>query len=187
MRSVYKNALAMMGISPDRVLSLPDDQAYRINDVVYPTPLTRQPWVKSPLAIGVLDDLREHADPSTIGPEKLFVSRNTWDLRRLMNEQDVFALLEQYGYVLVHPEQYNFAQQIALFSRARVVVATLGAAVSNIVFAPGGVKLLSLTTEFMCDDFYWDLVSHKDGQYFSLHGKACAPERGMQYPILLST
>ena len=106
-------------------MSLPD-QAYRISDVIYPTPLTRQPWVKSPLAIEVLEGLRTHSDPATIGSQKLFVSRNTWNTRQLVNEDAVFALLEQNGYVLAHPEKYTFAQQIALFSNARIVIGTLG-------------------------------------------------------------
>ena len=185
MRTVYKDSLAMMGISADRVLSLPDDKAYRMHEVIYPTPLTAQPWVKSPLAIGVLESLRKYADPSTARPEKLFVSRNGWGNRRLLNEEDVLAVIRQYGYVVVQPEQYSFAQQISIFSKARIIIGTLGAAISNLVFSPSGVKLLSLTTELMGDDFFWDLVSLKQGQYVSLHGKASEPEKGMHSDFVI--
>ena len=37
----------------------------------------------------------------------------------------------------------------------------------------------------MGDDFFWDLISHKKGQYFSLHGKASAPERGMHSDFVI--
>ena len=30
----------------------------------------------------------------------------------------------------------------------------------------------TMTTEFMQDDFFWDLIDHKDGRYISLHGTA---------------
>jgi capsular polysaccharide biosynthesis protein len=65
------------------------------------------------------------------------------------------------------------------FSDATCVVGNLGAGLTNIAFAPQGVKLLALATEFMHDDFYWDLMAHKQGPYFCLHGKATKPEMGM--------
>jgi hypothetical protein len=178
MRKVYADSLAMMGIAPKCILPLPDE-AYRIADVVYPTPMTVQPWVKSPAIVEILEALSRYAGSPTPAPERLFVSRNGWGGRTLLNEAAVLKVLDNKGFVVVQPETLSFVQQIQIFSRARQVIGTLGAALSNIAFAPTGVKLLALTTEQMCDDFFWDLVSLKGGQYISVHGRAAEPTRGM--------
>jgi hypothetical protein len=178
MRAVYADSLAMMNVARDQILFLPDE-TYRVADIIYPTPMTIQPWVKSPAVIRILEGLRQYAEPQIAAAEKLFVSRNAWGNRRLLNESAVLEALDSRGYALIRPETLSFAQQIAAFSRARLVVGTLGAALTNIVFAPTGVRLLALTSERMVDDFYWDLLSLKDGTYTSIHGRASEPERGM--------
>lgn len=179
MRTVYVDSLAMMGVNPDRIILLPDETR-RISDVIYPTPLTIQPWVKSPAVIRILEDLRnKNRLRHTAAPERIFVSRNGWRNRRLLNEDMVFQVLKRRGYVIIQPETLNFAEQISTFSMARLVIGTLGAALSNIVFSQDGVKLLTLAPEQMGDDFFWDLVSLKNGHYTSIHGLSDEPSRGM--------
>ena len=179
LRKVYLDTLAMFGVGASQVLHL-SDVTRRIADVIYPSPMTVQPWVKSPQVIRILEALQRHASDESPRPEKLFVSRNGWSQRRLLNEDAVVEMLNARGYLMIQPETLDIAQQIALFSQARLVIGSLGAALSNIVFGPRGVKLLALTTEHMGDDFFWDLAALKDGYYTSLHGTASEHSKGMQ-------
>jgi capsular polysaccharide biosynthesis protein len=184
MRKVYADTLVMMGVPRDRIVELPDT-TYRVSDVVYPTPLTIQPWVKSAAVIRVLETLRQHGDRHIGSPEKLFVSRAGSGSRQLLNEEAVLEVLASKGYVFVQPETLSVAQQITIFSCARLVIGTLGAGLSNVAFAPTGVRVLALATQHMCDDFFWDLVSLKGGQYTSLHGRATSPDYGMHSDFVI--
>lgn len=179
MRKVYIDTLVAMGVSAESIIFLPDE-TWSIPNLIYPTPLTIQPWVKSPFVVQTLEGLGQALNGvAPNGPERLYVSRNNWYNRRLLNEEPIKELLAARGYIVVHPELYSVSEQITLFSNARLVVGTLGAALTNIVFSRRGVNLLALATERMGDDFYWDLVSLKGGLYTSLHGKATETERGM--------
>jgi hypothetical protein len=37
----------------------------------------------------------------------------------------------------------------------------------------------------MQDDFFYDLISHKQGQYFCLHGRSEDPAAGMNSPFTI--
>ncbi|MBL7309171.1 glycosyltransferase family 61 protein, partial [Escherichia coli] len=78
------------------------------------------------------------------------------------------------------PEEMTLYQQIAAFANAKVVVGNLGGSFSNIVFSPNKLSVVALTTEFMHDDFFFDITSNKKGYYTSIHGKATDPTAGMQ-------
>ncbi|MGE0719049.1 MAG: DUF563 domain-containing protein [Alphaproteobacteria bacterium] len=70
---------------------------------------------------------------------RLFVRRGAVGRRRLLNEDRIAALLAPAGFESVAPGALAFADQMALFRDAAVVVGTHGAALANIVFmAEGG-------------------------------------------------
>jgi hypothetical protein len=59
------------------------------------------------------------------------------------------------------------------------VVGVLGAECANFAFSPQGIRFLGFAPEAMQDDFFWDLASHKNGEYFCVHGAARDPGEGM--------
>lgn len=66
---------------------------------------------------------------------KIIVSRSLARTRRLLNEDWLVKELE--GFELVHLESLTFAEQVAMFSEARVVIAPHGAGLTNLVFGRG--------------------------------------------------
>ncbi len=178
MRQVYTDSLGLLGIPPDRIVRL-ENSSWRAAEVIYASPMTIQPWVKSPEVVRFLNGLRQYRQPDIAGAHRIYVSRNGWGNRRLLNEPEICEVLVARGYKVIQPENYSFTGQIAAFSEAKHIVGTLGAALSNLAFAPDGVKLLALATEFMGDDFFWDLAALKGGSYASIHGRAMEPEKGM--------
>jgi capsular polysaccharide biosynthesis protein len=95
----------------------------------------------------LLRDLRARliADDTTPRMRKLFISRRDAERRRLLNEADVWALLEPRGYERVFMESLTFAEQIALLREARVVVALHGAGLANMLFARDGLHVVELS------------------------------------------
>lgn len=81
-------------------------------------------------------------------PKKLFVSRarvaNSKRATRLANEAQLIEALAQSGFEIVFPEQSPWTEQIAIFSRAAVVVGESGSALHNTLFSPPGATVLCL-------------------------------------------
>lgn len=173
MQQVVTDSLALAGFTGDQVMFV-DGRPRTFERLTVLGEVTQHPVRKSPLAIRYLEDLASGVEPA--GIERIYLSRNLGQRRRLVNEEDAFAVLEKYGYTLVHPEALSFEEQVALFRSATHVVGNMGAGLSNLAFSPIGVTVLALATERMNHDFFYDLVCHKAGRYRGLQGEAVDAE-----------
>ncbi len=82
---------------------------------------------------------------------KVFISRAAAGRRNLTNEAAVLQKLEPLGFERIEAEALSFADQVALFASADIVVGPHGAGLTNIVFcAPG-----SIVVELNYDTFRW--------------------------------
>ncbi|GGG07547.1 glycosyltransferase family 61 protein [Pontibacter amylolyticus] len=67
--------------------------------------------------------------------KRVYISRSKATLRRILNEQELIALLEQYGFITIWAEDLDYRSQIQLFYDAEAVVSSHGAGLTNILFA----------------------------------------------------
>jgi hypothetical protein len=182
MARVYLDSLACAGIEAARVKPT-EGVPLRIRRLIYPHPLTVQPWVKAPLVVRYLEEIRDKVLAATVGhhdqPERIFVHRPHSSRRKLLEQDELMVIARSMGFQVVSPAQLDFRQQVFAFSRARYVVGALGAELANLVFCPRGVALLGLSPRTMQDDFYYDIICHKQGRYLSLHG----PEAGHGFGV----
>lgn len=91
------------------------------------------PVVYYPLAIHLLKSKLVEKKAQKVFPKRIFISRKNLQGRRF-NEDEVFAVLEKFGFASVSPENYTFEEQMALFNGAEYIVAGSGAALSNLLF-----------------------------------------------------
>ena len=178
MQQIYEDSLALFGIRRDQIVEI-GDEFVQVDDLIYPTPMSRHPWHFAPRCIEVLEQVASRVRANPFGFDRLYVSRNRAKTRHLTNEAEIISVVERHGFVVVEPESLSFYQQIGLFRSARLVVGNCGAALTNTAFAGGDVTLFALTTPMMRDDFYPTMMSLKQGRFLSQHGTATAPERGL--------
>ena len=174
MRRVMLDLLAELGIHSDRVVVC-GWEPLKFNELIYPVPTTAAPWVTGPHSARVLEAVRDRVlarRGQLWHAPRLFIWRPETSRRRLRNQADVRDLLEARGYATAMPAVMSFEEQVLTFSAATHIVSTLGAECTNLCFAQTNVHLLGLAPETMHDDFYWDMVSHREGAYASLHGPA---------------
>jgi len=177
MEQVYKDSLAAFGIGSGQLIFL-DWETVCFDELIYPLPMTAHPWTKSLRVVQVLEDLAARYHFDLEGAKRIYVSRNKTSQRRLVNEDAILEIVSKLGFVAVCPEALAFREQVQFFRSAEYIIGNYGAALTNLVFAPRKVSVLALTSQFMQDDFIWDLTSLKDGNYTSLHGKALQPHLG---------
>ena len=75
-------------------------------------------------------------------PKRLFLSRSNTTSRHF-NEEEIFSVLQRYGFVKVFPGEEPFEKQVALFNNAEWIVGGSGAAFSNILFCNSACKAIN--------------------------------------------
>ena len=180
MMQVYADSLKWFGIRPQQ-LRFMHNEIVEAGQLIYPTPLTVQPWIKAPAIVAILEGLADRVGAAHPGPapKKIFINRAPSSRRQLTNADEVRAFFLDRGYTQVTPHQLTFDQQVAAFREATHVAGVLGAECVNFVFSPRGVNFLGLAPQAMQDDFFWDLASLKGGDYFCVHGAPVDPSDGM--------
>lgn len=125
----------------------------------------------SPYAFGELRNqvaLLTEKLPKQEWPEKIYLRRNS-GARKLTNAVELERILIAKNYVIVEPEKLTFIEQAQLFSRAKVIIGSSGAAFANILFAPSNVKIFVIISKYQNTSYwYWQNV-------------ACASEKLLNY------
>lgn len=154
----YKQMLDILNKSNRRVIALEMDKRYVIEQLYYfSCPNLIPPNlidIKKIFPEDVLFDLQsiEYLRSSLITfaaktdfPKRIYISRSQASGRRKFNEDDIFAVLEKYGFVTIYPEKYSITQQIALFNNAEFIVGGAGAALTNLLFCQPSCKVIAFT------------------------------------------
>lgn len=107
-------------------------------------------------------------------PDRLFVSREDTDRRRLRNREPVLERLEKHGFRRVVPSELSFSKQVSLFAGADVVVGPHGAGLSNLLFAEDAA-LIELFGAKVKPTFFL-LAESRGDRYGWVRGGGKAPE-----------
>jgi hypothetical protein len=180
-----RQLLELAGVPLDAVVDAVEHPHVRAETLVVPAPPAMSE-VNPPWAVQWLRDrLLPRVDLA--GPrQRIYVTRGpSANNRTVVNDDEVTALLDERGFVLVDPGRLSVAEQIRTFANAEVVVATHGAALANLTFCTPGATVIELFPEGCLLPDYWRLVSGIPGvryRYLSAYGKP--PRRGRATTIV---
>lgn len=97
-------------------------------------------------------------DVHHLSPKRIYLkreARSSGNPRQLFGAQRVESILAEYGFIAVDPAVLSFAEQVLLLETAECVVAPVGAALANAVFAPQGLKIIALAPYYQGADYYY--------------------------------
>lgn len=109
--------------------------------------------------------------------DKIFVSRARASIRRLANEEHLWAHLEATGFRRLTLETMPWHHQVAAFARARVVVAPHGAGLANLLFCRPQTRIVELFHPGYLHWCFWHLASLCDMDYRPVVGDGDGPLR----------
>lgn len=140
-----RDSAALLGFT-DLVL-LQKGETLRDADLLIPEHVT-PPGYQHPV---LLRQLRQQLISAVYGGEKLpkpyrkvYISRRSQRVRRLINEEDIVALLERYGYEIWEFEGMSLIDQVHLMSETISLISIHGAGLTNILFLPAGAQVTEL-------------------------------------------
>jgi len=96
---------------------------------------------------------------------RYYISRGRAKHRRVLNEPELLALLQPFGFKMVFMEDYNFAQQVELFRDAEAVISPHGAALGGILYGDD-LKVCVLYPEARPDGYFYTLARGLGHQHF---------------------
>jgi capsular polysaccharide biosynthesis protein/Flp pilus assembly protein TadD len=142
LNAFQRETLARVGYGPERLIGIPAGEAIRCRDLVVPS-LGGYRSMIEPIAI---DWLRARFAQAPGGGERrrLLVSRAEAAARRLVNEAAIEHALSRFGFETVTPGRMSFAEQIAAFADAELIVGAHGAGLANMLFAPADAAVVDL-------------------------------------------
>ena len=170
-----KETLELLGVDSSKILH-PDrgNMFIQADELIVPSSVARRipalgeqnfsDW--SPLSMYCpqwnLDFLRdlfipiaeEQVDSSKFA-EKIFISRQKASKRKMVNEDEIFALFEAKGFKRYCLEDLTFLEQVALFNQATHIVAAHGSALTNILFCKPGTFLMEMFQKRGDSTFYY--------------------------------
>ncbi len=183
--AVHRDALAALGIGPERLLEMEQTDHFEFADLWYSSPVTKSGY-DVPVVTRWLHDAfaaraaRQYANgnaaPPPSRPRMLYITRRLATRRRIVNEDALIAMLTAAGVSCVECEKLSFAGQAAMFSRAQVVIAPHGAGLVNLLFAPLGGRLLEIHPEEipLGATCYWSIAHALGWSYHYLRGSISA-------------
>ncbi len=78
-----------------------------------------------------------------LASRRLYISRSQ-SSRKIVNEEEILQVLTHYNFEVIHCESMSFAEQIALFSKAEVVLGPHGAGIYNQIFCQSGTTIIEI-------------------------------------------
>jgi capsular polysaccharide biosynthesis protein len=111
------------------------------------------------------------AGPAVESPSRrILISRLGAGRRRLENEEEVWTVLENFGFERVLMEDLSFERQVELMKETSVIVGLHGAGLANMIFAPKGTHILEISDRAFPAPDHYALASALDHHYWLAYG-----------------
>ncbi|MBD2570976.1 tetratricopeptide repeat protein [Anabaena lutea] len=103
--------------------------------------------------------------------KRIYITRKLAKSRRLLNEEEILNLLEDYGFETVILESMSVLEQAALFSQAEVIISPHGSGLTNLVFCQPGTQVIELFSPNYVYHCYWWISNLVGLDYYYLTGE----------------
>jgi capsular polysaccharide biosynthesis protein len=166
-------SLQLLGISKDQLLEVDAQTHLLAKELIVSSPTSFTAYVSKYVCQFLRKEfLVKGTIPKGTGYERIFISREDALHRPLLNENEVFNVLEKYGFKKVKLSTLSFIEKIQLFQSAKVIVSPHGAGLTNIVFCNPATKVIELFPPTYLVPCFFIISQHMDLRYDGLVGEA---------------
>ncbi len=172
LRPFQTETLALLGIGPDRLCAYQGRDLWEL-EALYFAPPTTSSGGNSPAALKWYRELAWSAFDLTPRPGKrrIYISRRRTRYRRIVNEAEIERVLHDHGFETYFTEDLSFREQVELMSEAEIIASPSGAALTNILFAPPGTKILVMVEPVQISVFFWTMAEAAGHAYWYTLGE----------------
>lgn len=160
-----KQYLELLGIDNQKIIPSESKQLIQADELIVPTFINNwefidhrgyRYWQKQYLPKWVGNLYKEKILPNIKKTEqkRIYISRRDARYRKVINEQEVLEVLNNYGFQIVNLGNMEIIKQIELFANAQIVVGVHGAGLTNMLFCPAHTKVLEIYSKYYHDASY---------------------------------
>ena len=158
----HRELLALSGLDRFEIAETTKHSAIRADHLLVPS--QSNPMEVAPRAMVEWVRRTFPAADTSDKPSRIFVTRaGGRNTRRLIEEPELWPLLEERGFTRIDPGTMSVRDQIDHFAAADVIVGIHGAALTNLVFAKPGVTVLELFTSTYVKHCFWAITDSIEG------------------------
>jgi len=163
--AVINSTFKMLGINPDEFRTLDATRPLHVKELTVLETDRFRP--------GLLRSVRAALCPETAEKphRRIYISRAKAQRRKLLNEKDIWPILEKLGFELVFMEELSFSAQIETMQQAEIVVAPHGAAITNVLFCQQGTHVLEIADLGFPNPNFYALSSAMGHHYWILNAE----------------
>lgn len=147
------NTLEYLGVDLTRTIEAGKEKHIKPTKVIFPSQAARScvtpRWVIDFLRSAFLGDYQPHH-----GKKRIFISRTSSAIRHIINEDELFSVVEPFGFERVYMEKLTIQEQAQLAHECEIIMGTHGAGMTNIIFARSGTTIIELFQEHLYDCFF---------------------------------
>jgi capsular polysaccharide biosynthesis protein/tetratricopeptide (TPR) repeat protein len=117
-------------------------------------------------------------------PERIYISREKAQYRRVINEPEVWETLKKFGFAKIFLESYSVREQIRLFAHAKMIITAHGSGLTNIIFCQPNTEIMELASPNYIKHYFWVISQQLGLKHYYLVGEsfACYPLRYIMDP-----
>lgn len=165
--------LAALGIPNDKIIDCNEATHLQAKKLVVPSFAAYTGHAPKWACDFLQKELQFHRQPQQLEKfKRIYVSRADAMYRRVVNELEVMAALEDYGFTCVTLGRLSVRQQAEIFSSAQIIVAPHGAGLTNLVFCNPGTKVIEMFTPSFLNPTFWVPCTHMNLDYYYLIGRS---------------
>jgi hypothetical protein len=98
--------------------------------------------------------------------DRIYVSRARQKARKVINEDEIIAVLNEFDFKIIYFEDYNFEEQLKIAGKASVMISSHGANLTNSLFMPENACVLELIRKDNPNFCYWALANASRINYY---------------------
>jgi capsular polysaccharide biosynthesis protein len=118
----------------------------------------------------------------------IYVSRSKAKHRKVLNENELLAILEKYNFKIIHFEEHTVEEQVEIAFHARNLISAHGANLSNVIFMqPGGNVLEFRKDQDKENNYFYSITDSVDCNYYYLNCSYIDRKRGNFFDLTVDT
>lgn len=171
LRPFQRDSLHAVGIEDGQMVPFDGSEIWELEHLCFSVPMRKAPYDTpdyiEPPRDQIIRALGIHSPPR----RRIYISRRDSGTRRVVNEAELEALLARFDFQPYYLEHMPWRDQVELFAGAEAVVATHGAGLLNLAFAPRGTRALEIFEEFKPGSWHWGLCEALGLEFWCMRGQ----------------
>lgn len=168
-KEIAIKTLESLGLSFQSVLWISEGQYYKVRELYFLSPVTSSGKMVPVIMQKIRDGLTKYQHR---GEERIYISRKRAKFRKVVNEDELIALLHRYDFKIVYAEEMSFEEQLQLFNCTKTLLSIHGAGLTNCILMPPGGNVIEFRKKENgpFNVGYWHLATSLNHNYYYYNG-----------------